>query len=576
MKALVEQILNQALEALGLDNAPRAGIVVERARGSGHGDFASNAAMVLAKRLGEKPRELATRITSALPESPLLERTEIAGPGFINFFLATAAYHRELANILDAGAAYGRRDSPAGTRVLVEYVSANPTGPLHVGHGRNAAYGDSLARILAAAGYRVDREYYINDAGRQTDILAVSVWVAALAEAGEPATVPTAGYPGEYIRHTAQTLEPGLAKRIAKRWPEVIAGLPADAPRGDKEVYVDALIARAKSLLGEDYEALRHHSLARQTAAIRGTLERFNVSFERWFSEAALVGGGAVEHAIKRLSERGHTYQADGALWLRTSALGDEKDRVLQRSDGNYTYFASDVAYHLDKLERGHDLLIDVWGADHHGYIARVRAAIEALTGRADAFEARLIQFVTLSSGRMGKRSGNFVTLSELIDEAGSDATRFFYLARSNDQHLEFDVELARAQTNENPVYYVQYAHARVASVFRQLEEKAWDWDPKRAQASLVSLGEPTELALITQLARLPEVIAMAAEQRAPHTIVHYLGEVAQAFHVWYNTCTFLVEAQPLRDARLALAQASRQVIATGLDLLGVSAPERM
>ena len=478
--------------------------------------------------------------------------------------------------MLDAGKVYGRREDPAGTRVLVEYVSANPTGPLHVGHGRNAAYGDSLARILAAAGFRVDREYYVNDAGRQADILAVSVWLSALAEAGEPAQVPAAAYPGGYIRRTAQRLAPEFGGRLTRPWERVAAGLPPDGPDGDKEAHIDALIARAKEMLGADYESLRRRALDIQTDAIRDTLTRFNVRFDRWFSEADLVGGGAVDHALERLAERGHTYEADGALWLRTSALGDEKDRVLRRSDGSYTYFASDVAYHLDKLERGHDLLIDVWGADHHGYIARVRAAIEALTGRADAFEARLIQFVTLSSGRMGKRSGNFVTLADLLEEAGADATRFFYLARSNDQHLEFDVELARERTNDNPVYYVQYAHARVSSVFRQLREKGLDWNGERAAAALGRLTAPTELALIMQLARLPEVVAAAAEQRAPHTVAHYLGELAQAFHVWYNSCTFLVDEQELRDARLALARAGQQAIANGLDLLGVNAPESM
>jgi len=576
VKSLVEELVVGALDALEVSPDVRSPVAVERARGSGHGDFATNAALVLAKRLGEKPRDLAARLVEALPASGLVEKTEIAGPGFINFFLAPAAYHRELAAMLDAGPAYGRSTAGDGPRVLVEYVSANPTGPLHVGHGRNAAYGDSLARILAAAGCRVDREYYVNDAGRQADILAVSVWVAALAEAGEPVHVPAAGYPGDYIHRTAQRVAPPFGERLLKPWAEVARDLPPDGPGGDKEAHVDALIARARSLLGVDYEALRRAALDVQTDAIRETLSRFNVGFDRWFSEAELVTTGAVEHALERLAERGHTYEADGALWLRTSALGDEKDRVLKRSDGSYTYFASDVAYHLDKLERGHDLLIDVWGADHHGYIARVRAAIEALTGRPDAFEARLIQFVTLSSGRMGKRSGNFVTLAELLDEAGADATRFFYLARSNDQHLEFDVELAQARTNDNPVYYVQYAHARVSSVFRQLREKGWDWEPGRARDALGELTAPTELALIMQLARFPEVVTAAAEQRAPHTIAHYLGELAQAFHVWYNSCTFLVEEQRLRDARLTLAHAGQQTLAGGLDLLGVSAPESM
>lgn len=576
MKAYIEEQLGAALDALGIAREARAGVAVEHARTPEHGDFATNAALALARGEGRKPRELATDIVAALPASEWIAATEIAGPGFVNFFLSPAAWQAELARLLEADEMWGRSTAGAGTRVLVEFVSANPTGPLHVGHGRNAAYGDSLARILAAAGYAVDTEYYVNDAGRQADILAVSVWLAALALAGESPPPPAAGYPGDYIRETAAALAPGLRERLFRPWADAARELPPDAPEGDKEAYMDALVARARLLLGEDYASLRRSALDRQIAAIRATLDRLGVHFDRWFSEQALVADGAIAHALARLGDRGQSYEADGALWLRTSAFGDEKDRVLRRSDGSTTYFASDVAYHLDKLERGHELLIDVWGADHHGYVARVHAAIEALTGRADAFEARLIQFVTLSSGRMGKRSGNFVTLAELVDEAGADATRFFYLARSNDQHLEFDVELARARSSDNPVYYLQYAHARIASLFRQLAEKRLAWQKADARENLALLGEAQETTLIKRLARYPEVVVAAAAERAPHLLAHYLGEVAQAFHVWYNGCPIIVEDKPLRDARLALAEATRIVVANGLGLLGISAPERM
>ncbi|MGH8271974.1 MAG: arginine--tRNA ligase [Gammaproteobacteria bacterium] len=576
MKTHVEEQLDAALDALDIARDARAAVVVEHARGTEHGDFATNAALVLARSEGRNPRELAAAIVAALPASAQIASTEIAGPGFINFFFTPAAWQAELGRILEAGDAWGKAAKENGTRILVEFVSANPTGPLHVGHGRNAAYGDSLARILAAAGYTVDSEYYVNDAGRQADILAVSVWLAALALAGESPRAPAAGYPGDYIRETAAALAPELRKRVFRLWAEVSHELPTDEPDGDKEAHMDALIARARALLGDDYTALRRAALDRQIAAIRATLDRMGVDFDRWFSEETLVANGAIEHALARLAERGHTYEADGALWLRTSALGDEKDRVLRRGDGSTTYFASDVAYHLDKLERGHDLLIDVWGADHHGYIARVRAAIEALTGRSDAFEVSLIQFVTLSSGRMGKRSGNFVTLAELVDDAGADATRFFYLARSNDQHLEFDVELARRHSNDNPVYYLQYVHARVASLFRQLAEKGLSRDATNAAKHLALLGETQEMTLIKRLARYPEIVAAAAAERAPHLLAHYLGEVAQGFHAWYNSCTILAEDTALRDARLALADATRIVIANGLGLLGISAPERM
>ena len=576
MKTLIEPLIASVLDRLDIAPEDRGAVVVERARGSGHGDFATNAALVLSRVVGTQPRKLAENLVAALPESPLIERCEIAGPGFINFFLTPAAYHRQLQTLLEAGETWGHRPAGSGQRILVEFVSANPTGPLHVGHGRGAAYGDSLARILAAAGHEVAREYYVNDAGRQADILAVSVWLAVLAAAGENPVVPRAAYPGDYITRTARALPSALGARLHRPWSEVARDLPEDGPDGDKEAHIDALIVRARDMLGEDYPALRTTALDTQTAAIRDTLARFHVDFDRWFSEAGLESSGEIAHALEQLDKRGHTYEAEGALWLRTSALGDEKDRVLRRSDGSTTYFASDVAYHLDKLERGYDLLLDVWGADHHGYIARVAAAIEALTGRGDAFEARLIQFVTLSSGRMGKRSGNFVTLNDLIDEAGTDATRFFYLSRSNDQHLEFDIELARSHSNDNPVYYIQYAHARIASVFRQLAEKELSWQPAAGAEALAPLTTPGELALILQLSRLPEVVAAAAAERAPHLIVHYLGEVAQAFHVWYNSSTFLVDDETVRNARLSLAQASRRVIAGGLGLLGVGAPEQM
>ncbi|MGH8426584.1 MAG: arginine--tRNA ligase [Gammaproteobacteria bacterium] len=576
MKALIEKLVTQALDTLGIESEARGPVAIERARNPEHGDYATNAALVLAGATGEEPRALAAKIIAALPASKLVAKTEIAGPGFINFCLAPTAWHAELARILAAAERYGTSDTGGGGRILLEFVSANPTGPLHVGHGRNAAYGDSLARILAAAGYRIEREYYANDAGRQADILAVSVWLAVLALAGETPHSPGAGYPGDYIRATAEQIAPQFEGHLVRPWPEIAAGLPPDAPVGDKEAHMDALIARARTLLGEDYARLRRAALDVQIAVIRATLDRFDVRFDRWFSEETLVAGEAVAHALERLAASSHTYEADGALWLASSKLGDEKDRVLRRRDGSTTYFASDVAYHLDKLERGNDLLIDVWGADHHGYIARVRAAIEALSGRRDAFEVRLIQFVTLSSGRMGKRSGNFVTLDELLAEAGADAARFFYLARSHDQHLEFDVELARARTSDNPVYYVQYAHARVASVWRQLAEKGYAWNEADAADNLARLVEPQEIALLNRLARFPEVVATAAAQRAPHAVAHYLGEVAQAFHVWYNSCTFLVEDAALRNARLALAQATRHIIANGLGLLGVSAPERM
>ncbi|MDN5864499.1 MAG: arginine--tRNA ligase [Gammaproteobacteria bacterium] len=576
MKAYIETTLNRALDTLGVPPDAREGVVVEHSRGTGHGDFATNAALVLARSEKRNPRELAAQIVRALPASDDIEKAGVAGPGFVNFFLSPGAWQSELGRILDAGDEYGRQKSDANLRILVEFVSANPTGPLHVGHGRGAAYGDSLARILEAAGCGVHTEYYVNDAGRQADILAVSVWVALLELAGERPRLPEAAYPGEYIKQTAGKLREAFGETVVHPWKDIAAALPSDAPEGDKEAHVNALIEEAKTRLGKDYESLRRDALAMQVEGIQATLKRFNVHFDRWFSESSLVADGAIEHALTRLSDRGHTYEEEGALWLETSALGDAKDRVLRRGDGTTTYFASDVAYHLDKLERGHDIALDVWGADHHGYVARVRAAVEALTGRGEAFEAQLIQFVTLTSGRMGKRSGNFVTLDSLLDEAGTDATRFFYLARSHDQHLEFDVKLAQQRSNDNPVYYLQYAHARIASLWRQLKEKGLDWNRSSARRQLSRLGTNHELTLIKHIARFPETISAAAADRAPHQLAHYLGEVAQAFHANYNSETILVEDDAVRSARLALASATQGVIASGLALLGISAPERM
>ncbi|MEX0899137.1 MAG: arginine--tRNA ligase [Gammaproteobacteria bacterium] len=547
--------------------------LLERTRDPKNGDFATNVALTLAKAAQMPPRKVAEQIVAALPPSPLIDRVEIAGPGFINFFLAPAAWQALVGEILDAGDNYGNCNVGDGRKVLIEFVSANPTGPLHVGHGRGAAYGSTLANVMSAAGYSVAREFYINDAGRQADIFGVSVWLRYLAARGVDVPFPSKGYPAEYVGAIAARLDADDDDRYLRDAKAVALGLPGDA---DPETQLDAYIARARELLGHDYRRLLDFSLGVQLDEIRATLDTFGVHFDRWYSERELVTSNAIAHALDALDARGHTYTKDGALWLRTEALGDEKDRVLVRENGQHTYFAADVAYHLDKLERGHELLIDVWGADHHGYIARVRAAIQALTGRGDAFEVSLVQFVTLSSGRMGKRSGNFVTLKELVDEAGADATRFFYLVRSNEQHLEFDIELARTKSNENPVFYIQYAHARCASVLRQLEEKGLTHDAANGAANIARLVEPQEQSLLVTLSRLPEVVEAAAAARAPHQLPHYLRDVANDFHSWYNAHQFLIDDVPLRDARLNLMLATRQVLCNGLALVGVSAPDAM
>ncbi|MGQ0698144.1 MAG: arginine--tRNA ligase [Panacagrimonas sp.] len=599
MKSHLQALLSAALASLsrtdGLDLALPAGMQIDATKDPRHGDFATNLALMLAKALGRPPRAVADLIVKHLPTSVQVSKVEIAGPGFINFFLAPAAFQAVVSEVLRAGADYGCDRSKARGKILVEFVSANPTGPMHVGHGRGAAYGDSLANILAAAGWDVHREYYINDAGRQVDVLTVSVWLRYLEECSSHNSeafadfhFPTRGYQGSYVVECAEHLRAKYANSLYLPPSEVFRSIPVDSggmlgigtdpevAKHHNERLLDILIERIRTLLGPDYELVKQFAVDQQLAVIRSTLDAFGVHFNQWYSEKSLVDSGFARSAIERLRAGGHVYDQDGATWLRTSALGDEKDRVLFKADGAATYFANDLAYHVDKLDRGFPQLLDVWGADHHGYIARVRAAIEALTGRKDALQVQLMQFVTLSSGKMGKRSGNFVTLQDLIDEAGKDATRFFYLLRSHDQHLEFDIELARSQSNDNPVYYVQYAHARICSVFRQLAERGQQFDATQGDAALHRLAEPQEKTLLGALQKYPETLAAAAGQSSPHLLAFYLRDLADALHSYYNAHKFLVDDVELQTARMALIAATRQVLANGLGLLGVSAPETM
>ncbi|MFZ5757325.1 MAG: arginine--tRNA ligase [Pseudomonadota bacterium] len=586
MKNELAQLLAAALARLTAEGLLPPGtqpdIRLDATRDKTHGDFASNLAMMLAKPAGKAPRAIAEALIKALPDNAIVAKVEIAGPGFINFFLAQDSQFAAVRRILDNFEGFARPDVGKGEKVLLEYVSANPTGPMHVGHGRGAAFGSALANVLAATGHVVHREYYINDYGRQTDVLAVSLWLRYLEQFGAPVRIPSRAYPGAYVSECAHRLASEFGERFRRHYADVLTGLPPDSDQdGDeakkiKEDHLDALIERTKGMLGDDYRVLQQFGLDEQLRAIRTTLAALNVEFDVFFSERLLVESGAVDKAMQRLREAGHAYEKDGALWLRTTAHGDEKDRVLMRDDGSFTYFASDVAYHLDKLERGFDSLVDVWGADHHGYIARVRSAIEYLSGKGDRFHVALIQFVTLASGRMGKRSGNFVTLQDLVEEAGADATRFFYLTRSSDQHLEFDIDLARSQSNENPVYYLQYAHARVRSMFRTLGERGWQYDAQAGIAALASLPEPAAADLARRLGQWPEALASAARNRTPHTLTHWLRELAHEFHSYYNAHKVLVDDAGERNARLALSEAVRCVIADGLTLLGVSAPDSM
>jgi arginyl-tRNA synthetase len=586
MKQHLEELLHITLAglheggALGADVPER--VHVERARDRRHGDFATNMALTLAKTVGKKPRDLAGQIVQALPASPLVSRVEIAGPGFINFFMSPEAYHLVVNAVLDQGESYGRSTVGNGRAVQVEFVSANPTGPLHVGHGRGAAYGATVADLLQAVGYQVHREYYVNDAGRQMDILAASVWLRYLDLCGETVVFPSNGYKGDYVWDIAATLHRSRGTELHHPIAAVMEGVPPDAPAGgDKEAHIDALIGRARALLGPArYREVFDLGLETILADIRDDLGAFGVTYEEWFSERSLTESGAVDRAIERLRDSGHVYEREGALWFRSTDYGDEKDRVVVRENGQKTYFASDIAYHMDKLERGFEQVIDVWGADHHGYVPRVKAALAAIGDDPSRLDVLLVQFAILYRGgekvQMSTRSGEFVTLRELREEVGNDAARFFYVLRKCEQHMDFDLDLAKSQSNDNPVYYIQYAHARICSVMRQREEKGLARDEEAGRRNLSLLEEEHEQSLLNTLSRYPEVLESAALSHEPHQLAHYLRELANDFHTYYNAHQFLVEDAGLRDARLNLCLATRQVLRNGLRLLGVAAPETM
>ena len=592
MKATIERLVGTALAALPPEllgaEARAARPEIERTRDPSHGDYATNAALRHAKAARLNPRQLAAAIVQALPPDPAVAKVEIAGPGFINFHLAPAAYHAELGTLLDRGADYGSHPPGSGEKILLEFVSANPTGPLHVGHGRLAAFGAALGNLLLAAGHPVHCEYYVNDAGRQVDILGVSVWLRYLERLGEPVPFPSNGYRGEYLLPVAAGLEAACGRELWRAGAELGAGLPPDEPQGgDKEAFVDALIGRTRELLGaEGFTRVVEHALAGVLADIREDLTAFGVGFDRWYSERSLAASGAIDEALRRLAAQGHTYRKDGALWFRATAFGDDEDRVVERENGVRTYFASDIAYHLDKRLRGFARLIDVLGADHHGYVARVRGALGAMGEPPECLEVCLLQLVNLYRGgekiAMGKREGKFVTLRQLRAEVGNDACRFYFVMRSPEQPLDFDLELAKARTTDNPVFYIQYAHARVASVLRQLADRGLAYDAARGRAACARLSEPHEQRLLVALTRYPEVVELAAATRAPHALVNYLRELATEFHAAYAAGNeqpahrIIVADAPLRDARLTLALAARQVLRNGLALLGVSAPESM
>jgi arginyl-tRNA synthetase len=549
----------EALRAAGTVPADTAtpDFTVERPKERAHGDFATNAAMLLARPARSNPRALAQALVERLPPSPDVARVDIAGPGFINFHLAPAAYEREVAQVLAQGTGYGRSDHGSGVRVGVEFVSANPTGPLHVGHGRAGAIGDCIARLLQATGWQVVREYYYNDAGAQIDNLALSVQARARGRGPEDQGWPADGYRGQYIGDVAAAYLRGDTVQVEGH--EVVAA-------GDPD----------------DLDAIRRFAVAHLRREQNDDLAAFGVVFDVYFLESSLYADGKVEETVRGLVTHGHTYEEGGALWLRTTDFGDDKDRVMRKSDGSYTYFVPDVAYHLSKWQRGYRRAVTELGADHHGSLARVRAGLQALDAGIPAGypEYVLHQMVTVMRGgeevKLSKRAGSYLTLRDLIEEAGRDATRWFLVARKPDSQLTFDIDLARSQSNENPVYYVQYAHARVCSLLRQAAEKGIAHDRENGLANLGLLDDGSSQALMVELSRFPEVVETAAQALEPHLVAQYLRELAHAFHTCYHARPILTAGADERDARIALSVAVRQVLANGLDLLGVGAPESM
>ena len=582
MKKQLQELINQSLQILKSEGIEitinKNDIKIEYGRDPAHGDFASNIAMVLAKSCKCAPRELANKISENLPKSHLIKRTEIAGPGFINFFLNQDSYQSVILDILKNGDLYGNSEIGGNKPTLVEFVSANPTGPLHIGHGRGAAYGAAICNLLKKTGFNVHSEYYVNDSGRQVNILTVSVWLRYLQQFEKEVPFPENAYKGNYIINIAIDLKNKFEKEFIAPHKDIQNILDE---KEDADKNIDELIKHCESVLGDEkYRMVFETSLESILSSIKNDLYDFGVKFDSWYSENSLTKKNIVSQCISDLDDKSWVYEKDNAKWFRSSELEDEKDRVLVRENGQTTYFASDIAYHVSKFERGYKKIINIWGADHHGYIERVKASMKALEYSPDMIKILLVQFAALFRGKeklsMSTRSGEFITLKELVEEVGKDAARFFYIMRKNEQHLDFDLELAKSESNDNPVYYIQYAHARICSVFREMKKKGYSFIKSEKLSDLHVLSEPHEIKLLTSLARYPDVIENAAINFEPHQLAYYLKELANDFHTYYNANKFLVDDDIIRNARLSLIDATKQVIKNGLFQLGVSSPQEM
>ncbi len=561
MKQQIAQLLEAAATQLMTDgfipSDQALRISVENTRDKSHGDLASNLALTLAKACKTSPKAVAEKIIAALPENSVISKVEIAGPGFINFYLAGESSAEIVADILNQGASFGSNDSAQGKKVQVEFVSANPTGPLHVGHGRNAALGDSLCRVLSANGWQPTREFYYNDAGAQINNLALSTQARAKGLTPEHESWPNDGYRGDYINDVALSYMAG-----------------------------NTIEADDKSATGkkdsDDLEAITEFAVAYLRHEQDLDLKAFAVDFDEYFLESSLYSSGLVETTVNQLVANNFTYESEGALWLKTTEFGDDKDRVMRKKEGGYTYFVPDVAYHKNKFERGFDRVINVQGADHHSTVTRVRAGLQALKeGIPEGFpDYALYQMILVTRGgeevKLSKRAGSYLTLRDLIEEVGRDATRYFLVSRRSDAQITFDIDLARSQSNDNPVYYIQYAHARVYGVLAKLKEQSYSFDQNAGLAALSTLDLDAEREIMTQLRRYPDIVKSAADSLEPAMIATYLKDLAGLFHSYYNSNKMLIDDDAVRNARLVLSKAVAQVIANGLDLLGVSAPETM
>lgn len=557
---------------LAIESCPD--IDIQYTKNPKHGDFSCNIAMIMAKQVGLAPLQLAEKITAQLPTNDLLKKIEIAPPGFINFFLHAKAYQNIIKTIHSQADQYGQADIGKKRTILLEYVSANPTGPLHVGHGRGGAYGASLANLLKKVGFEVEQEYYINDAGRQMEILTLSVWLRYLALYNHDIPFPDNAYQGDYIKEIATQLSDRYHDQLT------IATIALN-PIADAEKQLDQMIDYMQNMIDQ-----KHYKIILQTALdytlnnIKQELSEFGVHYDNWCSELTIADQKTLQQITQTLIDNQWAYEQSGAIWFRSSKAGDEKDRVLIRDNGKPTYFLTDIAYHLNKYQRKYHKMINIWGADHHGYIARIKAAMQALQQTPEKLEIRLVQFATLYQNKtkikMSTRSGQFVTLKALQEEIGTDATRFFYVLRKSEQQLDFDIDLAKSKSNDNPVYYIQYAHARICSIFKKLADQGWHYDRNQALNDIQHLNEPQELTILDQLARYPDLIQQAALAYEPHQLAYYLRELAHSLHLYYNTNQCLVEQENIRNARLVMLESIQQVIKDGLSILGVNAPQQM